>query len=104
MVKDGKIYGLCQSTNGRSCEQHACCGKHVHAHDLICFMLTVVDYKGTAEEAIEAVLIKDGTETCTVAFLPCHVVCSELSRARYIGKFAQSIELYKDSTNKTMQR
>ena len=68
--RDGELLGLNASSNGRSCEQHECCGKAVKADDVIRFKLAVVeDVLGKPLETIKAVLIKDGTELCTVGFL-----------------------------------
>ena len=54
------------------------------------------------EEAIKVVLVWDGTKLCTVGFLSKSIVAVEKDRERYIGRFAQVIELYDHSTNKTM--
>ena len=44
---------------------------------------------------IQAILVKDGTETCTVGFLPRHVIHKgKTTINRFMGKFAQIIELY----------
>ena len=37
------MLGLNASSNGRSCEQHECCGKAVKADDVIRFKLAVVE-------------------------------------------------------------
>jgi hypothetical protein len=57
----------------------------------------VVDIDGHVIESIKVVAIRDGTETCTVGFLPRNVVkhCKE----KLLGRFAQIIELYDLSDN-----
>ena len=102
MTKDGEIVGLKASNNGRSCESHACCGSVIIPDDLVRFKLTIAEVNGVAEEAIKAVRIRDGTETCTIGFLPRNVVVSD--KAKYIGAFAQVLELYEHSENIAVQR
>jgi hypothetical protein len=43
---------------------------------------------------MKVVVIRDGTESCHVAFLPCHVVAWAHEVIRLDGKFAQVLELY----------
>ena len=72
---EGEVLGLRASRNGRSCDQHHCCGMLVVPNDIIKFKTTVIDgmgmgegSKGVPEEAIKVVLICNGTECCTVGF------------------------------------
>ena len=58
--------------------------------------------KSVLEEAIKAVLLCNGTECYTVGFLCKSIVVVERDKARFAGRFAQIIELYDESTNKTM--
>ena len=99
MSRDGEIVGLKASNNGRSCESHECCGENLSADDLICFRFCVLDFEDGPEEAIKAVRIRDGTESCVVGFLPRNIVKSR--KAKFIDKFAQVIELYEYSENRT---
>ena len=109
---DGEVLGLRASGNGRSCGQHNCCGIFVVPNDILRFKFTVIDGMSGGkegdnkdvmpEEAIKAVIVQDGTKLCTVGFLSKSVVAVEEDRERYIGRFAQVIELYDHSTNKTM--
>lgn len=57
---------------------------------------------GNDEDAIKFVRVRDGTETCTIGFLPRHIVKSR--KHKFVGKFAQIIELYDESENETMRR
>ena len=106
VASDGEILGLRASGNGRSCVQHSCCGMVVAPNDIIRFKTTVIDgvnqNEGIPEEAIKAVLVRDGTELCTVGFLSKAIVVAERKKERYVGRFAQVIELYDLSTNATM--
>ena len=106
---DGEVLGLQASGNGRSCVQHHCCGMLVVPNDIIKFKTTLIDGMGMGEdsksfpeEAIKVVLIRDGTECCTVGFLCKSIVVVERDKARFVGRFAQNIELYDESANKTM--
>ena len=103
--RDGELLGLNASSNGRSCEQHECCGKAVKADDVIRFKLAVVeDVLGKPLETIKVVLIKDGTELCTVGFLGREVAALPSQRSKYIDKFAQVLELYDDNENSMMRK
>ena len=102
MPKDGEIVGLKGTSNGRSCESHDCCGESISPDDLVRFKLTVVDIDGKIEEAIKVVRVRDGTESCTIGFLPRNIVKSR--KEKFVGQFAQIIELYEFSENETMRR
>ena len=102
MAKDGEIVGLKGTSNGRSCVSHDCCGAHVTLDDLIRFRLSVADVDGKIEEAIQVIRIRDGTESCTIGFLPRNIVKS--GKEKFIGKFAQIIELYEDSESEVKRR
>jgi hypothetical protein len=72
---DGEIVGLHASTNGRSCNQHECCGRHLQPGQIIRLkteaMEVVYETPGDpepdarVETIIKAVLFLDGTELCT---------------------------------------
>jgi hypothetical protein len=49
------------------------------------------------ETVIKAVLVLDGTERCTIGFLPRHVATRPEEAAQLHGKFAQIIELYEET-------
>lgn len=96
---DGEIVGLLKGGNGRSCTCHDVCGKYLASGDLIVFKATLTD---EGEQAIKAVVVKDGTELCTVAFLPRNVVV--LQAEEFQGKFAQVLDLYEESSNRHKRR
>ena len=59
---------------------------------------------GEAKElqmAMKAVVVRDGTELCTVGFLGKNIAALEKTRFRYQDNFAQIIELYDESDNQT---
>ena len=108
-ARDGEVLGLQVSGDGRSCVQHHCCGMLVVPNDIIKLKTTVIDGMGMGEgsksfpeEATKVVLIHNGTECCTVGFLCKSIAVVERDKARFVGCFAQIIEMYDESANKTM--
>jgi hypothetical protein len=93
-----EIIGLHSNSNGRSCCQHRCCGEHVKVGDVLRLVKCVVTIKATPEEAVKLVKIADGTDGCTVGFVP--RVFARMPRVEQnINKFVQVVELYSDSEN-----
>jgi hypothetical protein len=78
------------------------CGQHLAIGDHICFRLVEQERDGKTEEAIQAVCLLDGKETCNVGYLPCHIV--HLQCDKFIEKDAKIIELYENSDNPFKQR
>jgi hypothetical protein len=80
---DGEIVVLHSPDHGHSCTQHACCGCYVVPGNDARFkrevMEVVYQVPGDPEPdawiktVIKAVLVLDGTELCTVGFLPRYV-------------------------------
>jgi hypothetical protein len=88
---DGEIVVLHSPDHGHSCTQHACCGCYVVPGNDARFkrevMEVVYQVPGDPEPdawiktVIKAVLVLDGTELCTVGFLPrCGVWLPDLRR------------------------
>jgi hypothetical protein len=102
MPKDGEIVGLYESSNGQSCASHECCGKHICLDVLVRFRLAVAEVEGRIEQAIQVVRVRDGSESCTIGFLQRNLVKSD--KDKYVGKFAQIIELYENSENEVKRR
>ena len=96
-ICDGEILGLRGTTNGRSCEQHACCGAIVRPNDCVRFKAAVVPIDGVDQAGIKGVLILDGTELCTVGFLGKNIAALKKTSDKFVNKFAQVIELYDSS-------
>ena len=102
-VKDGEIAGIDSASNGRNCAQHSCCGATLEPDHLVTFRsVTVQDEDGILENAVVAIRISDGTETCKVGFLPRRL--AKFKKENYENKFAQIIEIYKDSEELVLQR
>ena len=110
---DGEIVGLHNPGNGRSCNQHDCCGLHVRPGDLIRLKREVMEViyqqdgdpepDARFETVIKAVVIRDGVEACTVGFLPRHVACRPQEAAFLHRKFGQILELYADDPEDRMR-
>jgi len=103
---DGKMVGLHNPANRRSCVTHECCGRHLVVGDLVRFTREImrIDYAGPGaaepnfryETVLKVVVIRDGVESCHVGFLPRHVVARLQEVNRLHGKFSQVLELYDD--------
>jgi hypothetical protein len=103
----GEIVGLNYGTNGRSCCSHDVCGQSLMPGDLVRFKPSVVtrnfkDGSSVVENALKAVKVVDGCETCHVGFIATSTVVS--SRHLFENKFGQVLELYKDSANSAVRR
>ena len=98
--RDGEIVGLVGKSHGRSCSCLDCCGLAVRPDDIIRFKLEVLEDLG---EVPKAVLVRDGTELCTVGFLPKHIVHRK-DKQKYLHQFAQIIELYDQSDSLVKRR
>jgi hypothetical protein len=77
----GEIVGLNYGTNGRSCCSHPVCGVSLMPGDLIRFKPCVVtrkfkDGSSVVENALKAVKVVDGCETCHVGFIATATVVS----------------------------
>ena len=104
---DGEIVGLHSPDNGPSCNLHVCCGRHVVAGHIVKFKREVQEIiyqvpgdpepDAWIETVIKAVLVLDGTELCTIGYLPRHVVARSQEVERLHNKFAQIIELYEET-------
>ena len=102
--RDLEIVGLHASSNGRSCSVHTCCGDHVVVGDLIRLVKCLVSINGgEVEESIKCVRIFQGTDTCTIGFIPRSVANSDKVKAE-LGCFMQVIELYDDSSSNYKRR
>jgi hypothetical protein len=62
----------------------------------------VVEIGGKLQDALAAVRIFDGTETCIVGFLPHNIVTS--AREEFNWQYAQILELYETSENRMKRR
>ena len=92
-----KMVGLKRTSNKRSCGSHNFCRESISPDDFVSCKLTLVDIDGNTEEAIKVVHVHDSTESCMIGFLPCNIVKSK--KEKFVGQFAQIIELYEYSDN-----
>jgi hypothetical protein len=103
-LPDFEMIGLFGSSNHRSCERHPCCGKFVNKNDTLRLVSCLVDIPDVGIElSIKLVKIEDGTETCTVAFVPkAYAIMPSIQAG--INKFVTVLELYADSPSAYKQR
>ena len=101
---DLEIVGLDSSTNGRSCTRHAICGQYVFVDDVLRLVKCVVTVNGVTEDAVKLVKIQNATDSCTVAYVPRVAVNNSKVSTKNLNKFAQVVEIYKESTNSHKRR
>lgn len=80
---------------------HSHCGMHVQVGDLLRLVLIVVTLRADKppEDAIKLVKVIDGTESCTVGFIPRAFVRLERIKSR-VDDFCVVLEVYDTSNNK----
>jgi hypothetical protein len=78
---------------------------HVAAGTLLRLKIDTLELEaGLPEAVVKAVMIRDGTEMCTIGFLPRHIAARPRTRERLSNKFAQVIELYDTSESATKRK
>jgi hypothetical protein len=100
---DLEIVGLNSATNGRSCSQHPVCGQEVKVGDILRLVECIVEVNGQVEDAVKCVRIMDGSDGCTVAFIP-RAFMKVPKLRKNINKFAIVKEVYKDSDSTYKRR
>jgi hypothetical protein len=100
---DLEIVGLNSATNGRSCSQHPVCGQEVKEGDILRLVKCVVEVNGKVEDAVKCVLIMDGSDGCTIAFIPRAFMKIPKLRQN-INKFVMVKEVYKESESTNKRR
>jgi FtsP/CotA-like multicopper oxidase with cupredoxin domain len=95
-----EIVGLHLNSGGRTCTMHSHCGMHVQVGDILRLVLIVVTIRPgqPPEDAIKLVKITDGTETCTVGYVPRSFARLERIKGR-VGEVCVVLEVY-DTSNK----
>ena len=63
---DLEVVGLLGKSNGRSCNQHACCGETLLVDQLLRLVKCVVVVSGKEEEAVKFVRVTAEGDGCTV--------------------------------------
>ena len=88
------IVGINASGNGRSCEEHKCCGRHVIAIDVVLRLRSVqVRVDNVEKPAIAANWVTDGIDRCRVGFLKAKYAEKEGSREEYDGRLVQVVSI-----------
>ena len=69
-LRDGKIVGLCQNNNGRSCESHAVCGEYLQEGDLIRLKKCVVEIEGAFSVVwpVEYIIFTPSIRSCPLTY------------------------------------
>lgn len=102
-MNDLEIVGLSASTSGRTCNEHAVCGEHLHQGDICRLIRCNVLIEGTPEESIKVVKVVEGRDMCMVGFVPRSFQAMERVYS-HIDGLIRINEIYKDSTNVYKQR
>jgi hypothetical protein len=98
-----EICGLKETSNGRSCNIHECCGYNVFVNDTLRLKRCLVDVGGHSEEAIKLVKLSGGSETCTVGFL--QRMYYHLPKVQQnINRNVQVVKLYKEGSTYEQQK
>ena len=98
-MHDLEIVGLKSATNGRSCCFHRCCGEEVKLGTILRLVKCTVAVDGVVEEAVKCVLVNEGIDGCTVAFVP-RVLAKLPIVQKQLNKFVVVTDLYDQSPNK----
>ena len=98
-MHDLEIVGLKSATNGRSCCFHRCCGEEVKLGTILRLVKCTVTVDGVAEVAVKCVLVNEGIDGCTVAFVP-RVLAKLPIVQKQLNKFVVVTDLYDQSPNK----
>ena len=92
-----EIVGIDESNRGRSCCNHACCGKVLAYDSVVRFRICqIMNDLREEETAVEAVLVTGGLDSCRVGFLP-RMYLPDMED--YHGKVAQVSFFMKNSRN-----
>ena len=98
-MHDLEIVGLKSATNGRSCCFHRCCGEEVKLGTILRLVKCTVAVDGVVEEAVKCVLVNEGIDGYTVAFVP-RVLAKLPIVQKQLNKFVVVTDLYDQSPNK----
>ena len=96
---DLEIVGLLGKSNGRSCNQHECCGATLLNDQLLRLVKCCVMVRGKEEEAIKFVRVTAEGDGCTIGFLP-RVWINLPKVVDNINNFCIVTEIYNDSENR----
>ena len=93
-----EIVGIDESNRGRNCSNHHCCGS-ILAEDTVVRLrcCQIVNDTNEEEEAVEAVWVTGGIDSCRIGFLPRYYLPD---KDEFHGKLAQISYFLKNSNNK----
>ncbi|ETN01128.1 hypothetical protein F441_18609 [Phytophthora nicotianae CJ01A1] len=90
MPRGVDVVGCDLAEGGRSCVAHEACGKHVKVGDVLLFREEVDDQgDNRLGYCLKAYLIRDGSQTCHVGYLPRRLL---IQRAAFNRQFATVVE------------
>ena len=95
------IVGTEADDQGRSCEEHRCCGEVMQEDIVVRLRKVQVIVDGREETAIAAIWVTDGMDRCRVGFLQRHMV---KHAARYDGALAQVTRVLSKNDGDTAER
>ena len=97
-----EIVGIEESSRGRSCEIHECCGEALTLDSVVRFRsIQILNSDDIEESAIGVYWVTDGVDRCLVGFLPRKCV---QDKEKYEGKVAQVVEFLKNSESPSSRR
>ena len=105
-LHNSEIVGIYASSSGRACNLYECCIHDIQPGNIVRFKEEVAEITYAAqgrppqvwvEYVMKVILIKDGTKSCHVGFLPKHVLSCPQEVLRLNRKVVQIIDLYEHS-------
>jgi hypothetical protein len=92
-----EICGLLANSNGRSCRSHETCGLFIKVNNTLRLKECIVITNNKREPAIKLLKTSEGSETCTVVFIPRMYYKLPMVQ-NSINGLLQVVLLYKDGT------
>jgi len=95
------VVGLRASSNGRSCENHECCGVVLEEDMVIRIREEQVLIDGKEQKALAAYRVSGGMDTCKVGFTRRHLL---VHKDEYDGRLAQITDIFSDESESPTDR
>ncbi len=98
------IVSITQNNQGRSCDQHYCCGTQIGVHSKVKFAKERLAYRngGEEEDVIVIYCIGNRVVRCKVGFLPQHLATR--GAGDYDGLYAHVVEVYSEMSCNATKR
>jgi hypothetical protein len=98
------IVGITQNNQGRSCDQHYCCGTQIGVHSKVKFVKERLVYwnGGEKENVIAVYCVGDGVVRCKVGFLPQNLAMR--GAGDYDGLYACVVKVYSEMSCNSTKR